>query len=142
MTQQIAMPWTKDEPRSVLLQLPWPTSVNAYWGTSRFGGIYVKAEGKAYKDAVTAHVRRLREPSLVGRIFFDAKFYPPDRRGRDLDNCFKVLIDAIADSGVIANDKHIKKINAEMMDGENVARVPGGCAIVELTEMPEPFTLF
>lgn len=135
MIEQLALPLTNDQPRSVLLQLPWPVSVNAYWKTTRFGSVYVSAAGKAYKAAVTAHVRRLREPSLVGRIFFAAWFYPPDRRGRDLDNCFKVLIDAIADSGVIANDKHIKKIHAEMMP-EVMA---GGMAIVELTELPEVF---
>ena len=131
-----------NEPRAVMLQLPWPTSVNAYWKTTSFGSVYVSAEGKAYKETVSAHVRRLCEAALVGRIFFDAKFYPPDRRGRDLDNCFKVLIDAIADSGIIANDKQIKKINAEMMDGENIARVKGGAAVVELSEIPEPFTIF
>ena len=135
MTQQIALPLTTDEPRSVLLQLPWPTSINAYWKTTRFGSVYVSSEGKAYKATVEAHVRSLRETALVGRICFDARFYPPDRRGRDLDNCFKVLIDAIADSGIIDNDKNIKEIHAVMMPEV----FPNGQAIVELSELPDVF---
>lgn len=125
------------EPRAVVLQLPWPVSINAYWGTSRFGGVYVKAAGKEYIRRASEQVRRLGEPPLVGRIFFDAKFYPPDRRERDLDNSFKVLIDAVAKSGIIANDKHIKKIHAEMMEPLKL-----GAVVVELSEIPQLRYLF
>lgn len=126
-----------NEPRAVMLQLPWPTSINAYWKTTSFGSVYVSAEGKAYKETVSAHVRRLCEAALVGRISLDAKFYPPNRQRRDLDNCLKVMIDAIQASGIISNDFQIKKLSAEMFEP-----IPNGGAIVELCEIPEPFTLF
>ena len=74
---------------------------------------------------------------VVGRISLDAKFYPPNRQRRDLDNCLKVMIDAIQASGIILNDFQIKKLSAEMFEP-----IPNGGAIVELCEIPEPFTLF
>ena len=126
-----------DEPRAVMLQLPWPPSINSYWKRSKFGSVYVSSEGKAYGVAVVALIRRLQEAALVGRISLDAKFYPPNRQRRDLDNCLKVMIDAIQASGIISNDFQIKKLSAEMFEP-----IPNGGAIVELSEIPEPFTLF
>ena len=126
-----------NEPRAVILQLPWPPSINSYWKRSKFGSVYVSSEGKAYGVAVVALIRRLQEAALVGRISLDAKFYPPNRQRRDLDNCLKVMIDAIQASGIISNDFQIKKLSAEMFEP-----IPNGGAIVELCEIPDPFTLF
>lgn len=126
-----------NEPRAVILQLPWPPSINSYWKRSKFGSVYVSSEGKAYGVAVVALIRRLQEAALVGRISLDAKFYPPNRQRRDLDNCLKVMIDAIQASGIISNDFQIKKLSAEMFEP-----IPNGGAIVELCETPELFRLF
>lgn len=126
-----------NDQRSVMLQLPWPVSINAYWKRSKFGSVYVSSEGKAYGVAVVALIRRLQESPLVGRIALDAKFYPPNRQRRDLDNCLKVMIDAIQASGIISNDYQIKKLSAEMFEP-----IPNGAAVVELSEIPETFTLF
>lgn len=126
-----------NEPRSVVLQLPWPPSINSYWKRTRFGSVYVSREGKEFVGRAVQLISNLGESPLVGRIGFDAKFYPPNRQRRDLDNCLKVLIDAIQESKLIGNDYQIKKLSAEMFDP-----IQNGGAIVELFEIPEPFTLF
>ena len=109
-----------------------PTAVNLFVALDQQRDAVARLPADASADAMRAC---LRETALVGRICFDARFYPPDRRGRDLDNCFKVLIDAIADSGIIDNDKNIKEIHAVMMPEV----FPNGQAIVELSELPDVF---
>lgn len=81
--------------------LPWPPSANRYWRHYR-GRMVVSAEAKAYQelawvDAWAAGLRPIDEP-----VGLECVFCPPDQRRRDLDNCLKVLIDAL--QGVAYHD--------------------------------------
>jgi crossover junction endodeoxyribonuclease RusA len=41
---------------------------------------------------------------------------PPDKRHRDLDNLLKATLDALAGAGVIANDRHCRRIEARWVE--------------------------
>ena len=92
-------------------EMPWPVSINAYWGTSRFGGVYVKAAGAR----ITFGERRnkfdaRRTPRSFGRIFLDASSTSRlSSRARPSTTRFGVFDRRRRKVGVISNDKHIKR---------------------------------
>jgi len=55
-------------------RLPWPPTVNGYWGTSKKGRKYLKTEGKLYRQAAI---------QAIG----------------DVDNYWKGLLDAMTAAG-------------------------------------------
>jgi crossover junction endodeoxyribonuclease RusA len=110
----------------IVLTLPVPPSSNAYWSTrmvkTKATGrlmpmVYVTDEAREYKDRVAWYVRSvgIRAP-LAGRVWIDLQLYPnrpqdwakraakdPENwdntiRRPDLDNCRKVLYDALKGS--------------------------------------------
>ena len=71
----------------ITLKLPWPPSVNNYYGRTRTGSVFIKKEGKVFRETVVAALAefvRDREP-LTQRLQVWIEAYPPDRRRRDLD---------------------------------------------------------
>ena len=76
----------------ISVELPWPPSVNNYWRhTSR--GHYISPEGKKFKRAVQIMLSNYRPSESRISVLIEA--YPPDRRGRDLDNIQKALLDSM-----------------------------------------------
>lgn len=93
--------------RIVVIELPWPPSVNHYW--RRQGSRYfVSKEGRIYRETLyylcTAH-KGLFGPTERLSLLIDA--YPPDKRRRDLDNILKSLLDSLQHAGVYADDSQI-----------------------------------
>ena len=91
----------------MVIELPWPPSVNHYW--RRQGNRYfVSSEGNAYRDELfyrCAPYRCLFNPDKRLRVTIDA--YPPDKRRRDLDNILKSLLDSLQYAEVYADDSQI-----------------------------------
>jgi crossover junction endodeoxyribonuclease RusA len=112
------------------LRLPWPPSGNRYW-RNVLGRMIVSKEARAYKETVKKLVMAHRLHTLSGKIELSIHAYPPDRRKRDLDNLLKVVIDAMQDAGLYANDSQIDKISIQRMsiDGD------GGELVIELKEL-------
>ena len=126
----------------ITLTLPYPISANRYWAsrviTPRGGRpmavTYVTAEAKDFKEQVgwMAKAAGVRAP-ITGRVAIDVKLYPnrpQDFAVRmrkfgptwddtvmclDLDNCHKVLLDAIK-GVVIDDDKWVRRITSERME--------------------------
>lgn len=127
----------------ITLTLPYPISANRYWAsriiTPKAGGramamTYVTAEAKEFKETVgwIAKAAGVRTP-ITGRVAIDVKLYPnrpQDFATRmrkfgpawddtvqclDLDNCHKVLLDAIK-GVVIEDDKWVRRITSERME--------------------------
>lgn len=134
-------------PEPIRLVLPPPISANRYWrsfvprGGSR-AITCVSDEAKAYKrDALKlALAAGVRKP-ISGRVALDVQLYParpldwakrsrkdPDGwsdsvRCIDLDNCLKVLLDALKDVA-FGDDSWVRSLHAERMDpDEHGARV-------------------
>ncbi len=93
--------------RTVSVQLPWPPSVNHYW---RHVGnrTLISREGRAYHQSVAAACATVGH--VVGRISVTIAAHPPDRRGRDLDNLLKAILDSLQKAGLFENDAQIDEI--------------------------------
>ena len=124
------------------LILPYPISANRYWASRIItpkGGrpmalTYVTPDAKDFKEQVgwIAKAAGVRTP-IIGRVAIEVKLYPNrplDFAARmrkfgpawddtvqclDLDNCHKVLLDAIKGI-VIEDDKWVRRIHSERME--------------------------
>lgn len=117
------------------LVLPYPVSANRYWRSPTVNGrprVLISKAGVVYRNQVFAsfqrqkpkHFRRLAIPVSVS-----ISACPPDRRRRDLDNCFKVLFDALTHAGVWGDDSQVHRIEAEWGP-----IVKGGEVVIEIGE--------
>lgn len=98
------------------ITLPWPPSINTYYGqrvvrakTGPMAGKYIAT------PFLTERARQYREDVLklsLGRkcissgsaLAVHVLCYPPDKRSRDLGNLDKGLMDALQHAGIIRND--------------------------------------
>lgn len=120
--------------RTLTLRLPWPPSVNHYYGRTKSGRVYLKEAGRLYRRKAAVELARLGWPRLSGAVRVHLLLSAPDRRRRDIDNIRKAVYDAISDRkghiGVIADDADIKEDSAEFVEtGESVV-------VVRICEMP------
>lgn len=141
--------------KTIYLNLPQPPSVNHYKGrrmifpgeaairgalakgsvmgllrSKTFMSEYLTERAKEYREnvatIVAAHNLALR---LTEPLRMEVRFYPPDRRKRDLSNIYKCVEDAMQAAGVFEDDYQIE---------EHVARrekeiVAGGLVRIRLT---------
>jgi len=129
----------------ITLILPYPISANRYWRPIQLGQRMMMVptkEAKEFKAEVgwMAKAAGVRGP-IAGRVHIDVKLYPNrplDYATRmrkfgpswddtvqclDLDNCHKVLLDAIK-GVVIDDDKWVRRITSERMEpDEHKARM-------------------
>jgi crossover junction endodeoxyribonuclease RusA len=111
--------------------LPFPPSVNHYWGTSgrrRF----ISAAGVAFRTHVCKMVLStgFKVPISCGPVKIKVELRRPDHRRRDIDNhCGKALLDALTHAGVWVDDSQVVDIHAWWGPNEKP-----GFAIVEIEE--------
>jgi crossover junction endodeoxyribonuclease RusA len=88
------------------LQLPWPPSVNNYYGRGN-GRVYLKPHVRAFRDEVAWACNGLER---FGKryVHLTIETHQKDNRTRDKDNILKGLFDALQYARVIDNDKQIK----------------------------------
>lgn len=115
----------------LLLQLPYPPSVNSYW---RHVGprVLVSAEGREYQRRVAAVVWEsgVINPPLSCPLRLSLEVFPPDRRRRDLDNLLKAVQDSLVTAGVMLDDSQINEIAVR----RRMYEPPHGFVLVEITE--------
>ncbi len=107
------------------IELPYPPSVNRYYRHVGFRTL-ISREGRAYRTAVCAILRRAGVQPMAGTLAVGLDLYPPDGRRRDCDNVLKALLDALQHGGAYGDDSQVKKLLVVMRD----TVVPGGRAIV------------
>mgnify|MGYP000256078139 CR=1 FL=1 len=111
----------------ITLTLPYPPSINNYYGYVR-GRVYIKKPGKVYRRAVWAYVKKEGFPMLHGPLELMQQIYPPDRKRRDIDNINKCLLDALQHADIMADDSQIKTMHQYMREP-----VKGGRVIVTIS---------
>lgn len=96
-------------------RLPWPTSANAAW--TPLGGkkkaVLRTVDYRLYRKAVGDRVIEHRIPRFKtagARLAVSIVCRAPTPRDYDIDNRVKTLLDALAYTGVIENDKQIDLI--------------------------------
>lgn len=90
--------------------LPYPPSVNHLWKYWSHG-VYMTAEGKAYKNAVLVHLKKLyRGKPCLDEVALEIAVSYPDRRRRDLDNLLKITQDSLVFAGLLKDDRQIKDL--------------------------------
>lgn len=87
------------------LTLPYPPSVNSYYGNTRPVRVYIKKKGRDYRKFVVNNFNTSN--SLTQRLQVEISLFPPDKRKRDLDNILKCLLDSLTHSGVYKDDSQI-----------------------------------
>lgn len=105
------------------LTLPWPPSINHYYGNFR-GRVYISAKGKAFRKRVGAELDWTKGTfSPNDRLRVRLELFPPDNRRRDVDNIQKPVLDSLEHAGLFANDSQIDDLHTirrEKRDGGQV----------------------
>lgn len=99
----------------IKLKLPYPPSVNHYWGqvgSKKFLG----KKGKEFRENVFICAVNARQGVLNGRLEVKVYLYPPDKRKRDIDNVLKSLLDAMEHASIYENDSQIDKLCITRME--------------------------
>jgi len=112
----------------IQLLLPWPPSVNHYWG--QFGKRrFIGKRGKEFRIAVAEECTGQGIQALEGRLSMYVSLFPPDKRKRDIDNVLKSLLDACEHAGCYESDSQIDEL--KIVRSEN--RKGGGCSVIILS---------
>jgi crossover junction endodeoxyribonuclease RusA len=91
--------------------LPWPPSINHYWG-ARGRGRYLSPQARRWHKEAWA-VLKAQGVRYSGEVAVYVFAHPPDRRKRDLDNITKALLDALVGAGVLKDDYQVARLYAE-----------------------------
>jgi len=97
----------------MIIDLPWPPSVNHYWRHTK-NGHYISKEGLTFREIV--QYSTLKHRNIIpddAKLSVRVEAFPPDKRKRDLDNVLKALLDALQKSGVYKDDGQIDKLSIE-----------------------------
>ncbi len=111
----------------IQLLLPYPPSVNHYWGQvgkRRFIG----KRGVEFRKAVAEACLDAGVEALEGRLAVHVALFPPDRRKRDVDNVLKSLLDACEHAGCYESDSQIDELHIVRQE----VKKGGGCTVVIL----------
>ena len=109
------------------LMLPYPPTINHYYGRTRTGSMFIKTDGVNFRATVfQIALQRLHdmECNLLSEFVFEKgtklklsiEAYMPDNRTRDIDNLLKATLDAIThlkdggSGGVWEDDKQVDKL--------------------------------
>jgi len=111
------------------LELPYPPSINNYYGHTRTGQVYIKKHGKDYRNDIFDLLREGGQTpeTMQGRLYVEIDLFPPDNRKRDIDNPMKCLLDSLEKGGAYVNDAQIFKLVIEKKQ-----KVLGGKCLVRI----------
>lgn len=93
--------------------LPYPPSINHYYGRTRNGQIFIKTAGRDFRQRVADIVADARCTKQDGALAMFIWVSPPDKRKRDLDNIVKATQDALQEAGCYDNDCQIAGLHVE-----------------------------
>ena len=125
----------KDAYPPLVLELPFPPSVNHYWRSVRIGKAtrtLISAPGREFRNQVEQTVMAERKAlGIDSGVAVAVTLHAPDNRRRDLDNFGgKALLDALTHAGVWQDDSQVRRLSMEW--GKNIR---GGKAVVEIRRL-------
>lgn len=116
------------------LRLPWPPSVNDYWGSfvppgTRTVRRFLTEKAKKFREDVGWLVIQAGRPRFAAdaEILLDITLHPPTRQRRDADNFNKGVWDALEHAEVFADDAQVQSYRVT-----KGAVVSGGAVIVKI----------
>ncbi|MCK4621078.1 MAG: RusA family crossover junction endodeoxyribonuclease [Desulfuromonadales bacterium] len=128
----------------MILELPWPPSVNHYWGSRviyskkhrrHIVSKYIAERGKKFRSDVIDEclIQGVINKRLQGPLSSRIELYPPKNFRYDQDNFQKALFDALTHAGVYEDDSQIDDNHVRKMH-----KVPGGKVIIEILPFSNP----
>ena len=111
------------------LFLPYPPSVNTYWGFHGHRRFLTK-KALEFKELVSKEIKA--QPVRFGSEYLSLTLglNPPDRRIRDIDNPIKPLLDSLVAAGLFDDDSQVKRLTIEMLDP-----IKGGVATLKIVAL-------
>lgn len=105
----------------LILELPWPPSVNHYWVASGHRR-YISRKGIEFRKCVLVACQD-NDIKFDGPVSITIGAYPPDRRKRDLDNILKGLLDSLEYAEIYKNDNQVARLFIERKEIEKPGKV-------------------
>ena len=103
----------------MMLELPFPPSVNTYWRNFRGRTVLSKA-GRDYKAMVADYVATHNIPKYgAAKLKITMILRPKDKRKIDIDNRIKCVLDSLQDAGVFDDDFQVDELH--VYRGEKVS---------------------
>lgn len=106
------------EPSTETIKFVFPVgpTINHFYGHNKFGGKYIKKDGKDYIETVGRIVRSSGFSIPAGlRCDVSIEYHLPDLRKRDLDNILKCLLDSLTKCGFWEDDSLINLLQVRRM---------------------------
>ena len=127
------------------LYLPFPPTVNNYYKKAQSGGRYISEKGRKFRnDVVEAIADQIGNSVPIDyHVLVEVVLFPPDKRGRDMDNYNKALLDAITESGFWMDDKLVDQLfnyrgEVRSRNGSCYVRISeAGPVIRNVNQLPE-----
>jgi crossover junction endodeoxyribonuclease RusA len=98
--------------QTLFLTIPFPPSINSYWGFYGHRRFLTK-KAVQFKADVAEQVRLADVNFGDARLFITVLLYPKDKRIRDLDNFLKSCMDALVQAGLFDDDSQIDRLLVE-----------------------------
>jgi crossover junction endodeoxyribonuclease RusA len=113
------------------LDLPYPPSVNHYFNYYQ-GRPVLSKDARTYRHKVRRIAIEQGIKPMMGPLSVHIDIYPPDKRRRDIDNCFKSVLDALQHAGVFWDDSQINVLHAVKHPATQ-----NGYVVVEIHELED-----
>lgn len=123
---------------AIVLDLPFPPSVNHYWkydGRSRRA--VISRKGRIYKTTVGWIAKQQGVRTIKGGVLVAIVLYCPDWRQRDADNTLKAILDSLRAAGAFEDDSFIVRLTITKCK----ATTKRGSVSVRINEISESVTL-
>lgn len=96
----------------LLIDLPFPPTVNKIWRTTKKGKVYLIKTVKNFRKEV--HYLVFNKTKFgKNKLRVEIKIFPPDNRKRDIDNLVKSTLDALQKANIFEDDFQIHQLYIE-----------------------------